>query len=615
MTKLRVLSVNLALLAVGAATACESTESSPSGPGGGVVGDGGAADCVEVPTDCSTVTPLKNADIQGGKVLAARTCWSVDEDLNLASGTLVVEQGVVMRFGTNKGLRVTSGGRVSLRGTCESRVRLTSKDDASTFQGVRMTDSQGADNTWTYAVIDRGGDQRWTGANYSDGALYLEGTTKLQMDHVTVSRSKSHGLIAFGEADFAFASGALTGNLTPAYLHPQVVDRLPGDVILTDNTNAYIRVAFGNTDRIAGARRWAAHALPLRIEERVRLEGDLTIDPGARLQFAQGTSLRVVAGATLTAKGAADNKITFAGAANTRGFWQGIQIESGGIGTPATIGATFDHCEISEAAGTAWTGNAESKAAVYMDSTAAAAITNTTFRNNAYYGLWADNEARLPGFASNVFTGNTRVMMLHPDRVGELGTGNTLTGNDEDAIRVVLANTNRLSADASWKAQGVPYFIDDRFIVEASLTIEAGVAMRFAQARGMVVDDKGSLTVAGTAAAPVTFAGMNEVATGYWQGVQIKSNSPKNTLSHVKVLHAGSNGWNGDPESDAAIFLSNNASVALADVTLGPGGGYGVHIEGPASPITCSAVAFTSLVKGAVWQNTPAPGALLGACP
>lgn len=206
-------------------------------------------------------------------------------------------------------------------------------------------------------------------------------------------------------------------------------------------------------------------------------------------------------------------------------------------------------------------------------------------------------------------------MVLHPDRVGELGSGNALTGNDEDAIRVVLNNTNRLSVDATWKAQGVPYFVDDRFSVDANLTIEAGVTLRFAQARGVIIDDKGSLTVAGTAAAPVTFAGVNEVATGYWQGVQIQSNNPKNTLSHVRILHAGSTGWNGDPESDAALFLSNNASVALADVTLGPGGGYGIYLEGPTNPITCSAVTFTSLVKGAVWQNAPAPGTLLGACP
>lgn len=616
MTNLRLFfSINLALFTATAA-ACTTSETSTSSPdgGGGGGGDGGTAtDCIEVPTDCTTLTPLKNADIQGGKTLPARTCWTVDEDLSLGSGTLAAEAGVEIRFATGKSLRVSSGGQLALRGTCESRVRLTSKDASSSWKGVRMTDSQGADNAWTWVVVDYAGDERWTGADYSGAALFLDGATKLQMDRVAISRSKSHGLLAFGETDFTFAHGTLAGNVTPAYLHPQVADRIPGDVVLDGNTNAYLRVVFGGNDRVEGAHRWAA--LPFRIEDRFTVAGDLTLDPGAKLEFSQGKSLIVDAGGTLTAKGTAERPIQLVGAASTKGFWQGIQIKSGGIGTPVTIGATCDHCVISDAGGTNWSGAAESKAALYMQDASAAAITNTTFRNSGHYGLWAGDKARLPGFASNTFTGNARVMLIHPDRVGELGSGNALTGNEEDAIRVGFNNTDKVSVDATWKDQGVPYAMVTRVAVEAALAVDAGVTLRFAQSQGMIVDEKGSLTVNGTAAKPVTFAGQNEIATGYWQGIQFQSNSAKNTLAHAKVVHAGSDGWNGDPESDAAIFVADDASVSLSDVTLGPGGGYGIHLAGAASAVTCGAVTFSSLVKGAVWQNTPAPGTLLTGCP
>src|SRR5690606_21884971 len=133
-------------------------------------------------------------------------------------------------------------------------------------------------------------------------------------------------------------------------------------------------------------------------------------------------------------------------------------------------------------------------------------ITNTTFKNNAHYGLWAGEKSRLTGFASNVFTGNTRVMVVHHDRVGELGSGHTLTGNEEDVLRVGFGNNDRVSVPATWKPQRVPYWIVTRFFVAAALTIEAGVTLRFPQAEGVIVEDTGSLTVSGTAAAPVTFS-------------------------------------------------------------------------------------------------------------
>lgn len=611
MTKLRVATLNLALLAGAAACTTGSSESTPTSPDGGGGGGGGGTECTEVPTDCSTVADLHNADIKGGKTLPARTCYAVNEDLVVADGTLAAEEGVVLQFATGKSIRVQSGGQLKLAGTCESRVRLTSKDPAASWKGVRMTDSQGSDNAWTYAVIDYAGSDRWTGAVDSDAAVYLDGSTKLVTDHVTFSRSKSHGLIAHDQADFSLASPTFDGNVTPAYLHPQVADRMPGDVVLTGNTNGYIRVAFGNNDRVAGDRRWAA--LPFRVEDRFFVSGNLTIEPGASLGFAQGKSLIVEAGGTLTAKGSAERPIKFAGAANTKGFWQGIEIKSGGIGTPATIGATFDHCEISDAGGTNWSGAPESKASLYMNDASAAAITNTSFRNSGRYGLWAGEKSRLPGFANNTFAGNARIMLIHPDRVGELAGGNMLTGNEEDTIRVGFGNNDRVSVDATWKDQGVPYTASDRFFVAAALSIDPGLTVRFPQDRGVVVEDTGSLSVNGTEAKPVKFVGENEVATGYWQGIRFDSNSAKNVLTHLTVAHAGAVNWNGNAESGAAIFVSNNASVSLSSVSLGPGGGYGIHLAGAASVVSCSTVSFTGLVKGAVWQQS-IPG-VVATCP
>jgi hypothetical protein len=564
-------------------------------------------------TDCSTAIELTNDDIAGGTTLAAGTCYLVNENLVLDDGIVTAEAGVVLQFATNRSFDIRSGGQLELAGTAAAPVRLTSQDPVATWKGVRLNDSQGSSNAWSYAVIDRAGDDEWTGADYSAAAVYLDGSTTLQMDNVSISNSESHGLIAFAEVEFSFSAGSFEGNETPAYLHPQVVSSIGADATFSANANDYIRVTFGNNDVVTGTHSWPAHRY--RVEQRSQVEGDVTIAPGAVFEFAQDVSLIVESGATLTAVGTDSAPIEFRGAANTRGYWKGIEIESGGTGTPVTIGATFDHCTISDAGGQAWSGAAESLAAVYLQDTSAAKITNTTIRNSGRYGLWAGNNARLPEFGSNTFSGNARVMILHPDRVGELSGTSTISGNDDDGIYVVFGNNDRVSTDASWRDLGVPYVVRDRFYTEAALTIEAGVTVQFPQDQGLIVEEDGSLIANGTAAEPVVLEGQNDVATGYWQGLRIQSNNPNNKLTHTTVENAGANRWTGDGESDAAIFLDGNARISLDNTTLGPGGGYGVHLSDEGSVLGCSAVTFTSLVKGDVWVDDPSPGAAVTGCP
>ena len=597
----------LASLGVLAAACTSSTSDPPTAPDAGPVG------CIEEVTDCSAPLELKNADIQGGKTLTAKTCYRVSEDLNLSSGTLSAPEGVVIQFATGKSISVKSGGQLKLAGTCPAPVKLTSQEAAGSWKGVQLDDSQGADNDWTYAVVERAGSAKWTGAADTEASVYLSGATTLKMDHVTIRESKAHGLYATEKVDFSFTAGTFEKNVTPAYLHPQVADRIPADVTLKENTNPYFRVVFGNADSVEGAHTWQAHVF--RIEDRFFVKGDLTILPGAKLEFAQGKSVLVEAGGTLTAKGTAERKVTFAGAASTKGFWQGIQIKSGGIGSPPTIGATFDHAVISDAGGAAWTGDGRTKAAVFMFDTSAASITNTTFRGNESYGLWAGEKSQIPGFAANTFTGNGRAMYVYPDRVGEMAATSTLTGNDEDGIFVSFGNTDRVNVPQTWKDPGVPYNVMDRFFVEAALTIDAGVVLRFSQGHEMIVTDKGSLTVNGTAAKPVTFKGQNEIATGYWKGIQIQSNSDKNVIAFATIAHAGSNTFTGAPESDGGIYIDDKARLSLNTVTVGPGGGYGIVLGGVDSVLGCSTVTFGALVKGPVWQSQPGPGTLLQTCP
>jgi hypothetical protein len=142
---------------------------------------------------------------------------------------------------------------------------------------------------------------------------------------------------------------------------------------------------------------------------------------------------------------------------------------------------------------------------------------------------------------------------------------------------------------------------------------EMGVAL--ALRRGVIVKDTGSITTKGMATSPVTFKGKNEIATGYWNGISIESNNANNKLTHTNIAHAGAQKWTGDTESDAALFVKDSSLIALDTVSFGPGGGYAVHLSAPSSALTCKTVTFTGLVKGPIWKDDPAPGAVLSGCP
>lgn len=579
-----------------------------AGGDGGAGGEGGAG-----PEPCAETTELTNSEFVGGTTLEAGSCYVVNQNLTLDDGTVTIEEGVSLEFATGLSVHVRSGGTLRIAGTSAAPVRFVPQDPLVTWKGIRLQDSQGSANVWEHLEIEGAGSVNWSGANYSGAAVYLDGSTTLTMDNVSIRGSKSHGLVAFEDVALTFRDGTFADNETPAFLHPNVVKGLGGETVFSDNANEHVRVAFGNTNTQTGEATWAALEVPYRFENRVYVQGDLTLEEGAVLEFAQNTELVLGSSGTLTAEGTEDAPIVFRGAAATRGYWKGIAIQAGGGGNPVQVGATFDFCEISDTGSTTFSGRADTVTAIYMGGISAAQITNTTFKNNESYGIWASADARLPGFANNTFTESGRAMLLHPERVGELSGTSTITGNDVDAVHVVLGNTNTVGSDATWKDLGVPYVILDRFYVEAALTIEAGTVLEGAQERGITVREGGSLTAVGVAGNEVVFRGQEAVETGFWQGLRFQTNSPANSLTHTIIEHAGSTTWTGAATSDAAIYVDNGAQVTLDNVTLGPGGGHGVFIGNASSSLSCTDVTFDSLVKGNVYDNPG--GSVLAACP
>ena len=115
--------------------------------------------------------------------------------------------------------------------------------------------------------------------------------------------------------------------------------------------------------------------------------------------------------------------------------------------------------------------------------------------------------------------------------------------------RAALATTTIAGgtlANQTWTAAGSPYLIEGDVTVTGSLTIEAGTVVQFYSIDGLAagVDPSrielnvdGALTIAGTAASPVTLAGLNNVSKTSWYGISTAQDKTVN-IDHAIIQNA-----------------------------------------------------------------------------
>ncbi|MEN0060521.1 MAG: hypothetical protein AAGA48_00150 [Myxococcota bacterium] len=556
--------------------------------------------------DFSTCEELTDAQFVGGLVLEEGSCWRVEEPLNLSDGTVTIEPGVSIGIAADLGVRVQPGGMLRMAGTEEEPVTWTTGDPLIGWTGIQVLGA-GSDNAWEHATIEYAGSDRWNGATWSAGAVFLDGNASLTLENVTIRGSAGHGLIATSDVQLATQNLVFEANDTPAFVHPDVAGNLTASFI--ENTNPYVRVGFSNNDVVIQDQTWAALGVPWRIEDRFYVEGAMALEPGTTLEFSQGASLRIQTGGSLDAQGTETNPIVFRGTSSMRGFWQGIAVASDGGAIGA--GIVLQHAEIADAGSDDWNGRNGTSAALWLNSASTASVTQTTFRRHDRYGVWASDEASLARFGDNRFVDGGRAMFLHPDRVGELDGTSVIEENDLNRIDVVHGNTDSVTFDATWRDLGVPYAIRDRFYIEADVTIEPGVVIEVQQDTSIIVDDDGRFDAMGTADRPVTVQGAEERTGGFWTGIQFAGGA-LSTLNHTVLRDTGANRFTGDGESAAALFLTAIANVSLNDVTIGPGGGYGIYLADEDSALSCGQVGFSNLDAGAVYDR--ATGAVLPGC-
>jgi hypothetical protein len=182
-----------------------------------------------------------------------------------------------------------------------------------------------------------------------------------------------------------FENNTFTANARAMIVHPNRAGAIANSNQIQGNTEDRIRVTFGNTDAVTTAQRWSHVTTPYLIMDRTFVQNDLSIDGGAVLEFAQDASLRVTNGGTLSADGfvvgGVAERVTFRGAEDLVGYWQGIEINTASARNRLTV------VDIMNAGSAAWFGGANSTASINVTAAGVLDLSNVQFAKTGGYAM------------------------------------------------------------------------------------------------------------------------------------------------------------------------------------------------------------------------------------
>ena len=497
-------------------------------------------------------------------------CYEVTGTVEVIDGaTLTIDAGVTLKFAEEVQMTVSSGSLVAV-GTADEPITFTGMESTRGYWGgLRFTNSNSTSNALRYVTIEYGGGYWDANLIVTSGAT---GTCKVAVSDCTLRESGTYGFLIEGydTTVTTFANNTVTGNAMGA---GKIAAKLVGDL---DDSSTYT----GNDEDIvwifAGTvetdQTWPAIDVPYYVDTSAGLyiEADLTISPGATLQFADANEkLDVIHTGSLHAVGTAADPITFAGAASTRGSWGGVRF------TNSNSTSNVLHYVTIEYGGGYWDANL----IVTSGATGVCkvAVSDCTLRESGTYGFLIEGyDTTVSAFANNTITGNAMgAGKIAAKLVGDLDDSSTYTGNDEDIVWI-FAGT--VETDQTWPAIDVPYHVDTSagLYITADLTISPGATLEFADTNErLYVAPTGSLYAVGTAANPITLTGATLTA-GSWGGVRYDgTQSASNRLEYVEILYGGGYYFG---NLDLAASSQHQLEITVGDCTFSHSSKWGVSI-------------------------------------
>ena len=399
---------------------------------------------------------------------------------------------------------------------------------------------------------------------------------------------------------------------------------------------------------ITGDTTWTLAGSPYLVDGSVTVatSATLTIQPGAVVKFASGTSLFVSSGA-LAAQGTAAQPITFTS-------WKDDSVGGsapGSDGSPApgdwhmiyilSSAATFEHCVVRYGGSSSY----PSGAIDVSSNTPASTLTvrDSSVTDCAYAGIdFAGGSLAVSGSTFGGSSGSGYAMRLGGTLSNLSLAGNTASGTAYVNLAGLLTSDTTLPA-------GLPYELSWGLTVRAAtLTVAPGAVLKgdYPNSRILTIDE-GTLVAQGTAAQPITFTSVDDdsvggsapgsdgsPAPGDWHMIYILSSAA--TFEHCVVRYGGSSSYpsgaidvsSNTPASTLTVRDSSvtdcayagidfaGGSLAVSGSTFGgsSGSGYAMRLGGTLSNLslagnTASGTAYVNLA-GLLTSDTTLPAGL-----
>ena len=328
--------------------------------------------------------------------------YVVEQNVTVTGAVLNIDAGVTITFKAGTGLTVLSDGYLVARGTASQPITLTGQAAVPGYwNGLHFSASDASSNSLEYVTIEYAGGYDFFGWESARACLVLSGSggAPAQISVTNCTLRHSAGVGFFTDENVVindFSNNTFTQNATGAgHTNAAVASFLDKSSTYAGNTVDRVRVA---GDTVDTTQTWAAIDVPYVLLGTVTVQGFLTIEPGATLQFSSGTGMTVLSAGSLSALGSAASPITFTGEVAVPGHWNGLYFSVSD--SPAN---QLDYVTIEYAGGYKFFGWDTARTNLVL-SESQAAITNSTFRHSDGWGVWVSNDSTVNG---DLATANT----------------------------------------------------------------------------------------------------------------------------------------------------------------------------------------------------------------
>lgn len=137
----------------------------------------------------------------------------------------------------------------------------------------------------------------------------------------------------------------------------------------------------------------------------------------------------------------------------------------------------------------------------------------------------------------------------------------------------------------------VDYLVTCEVHLNGDVTIDPGTVIEFQTDAGFQINDNGSLSVNGTADAPVLLTGVDKTA-GSWKGLLFDSDDTKNSMSYTNVEYAGGAAFNSNGDLGAVIVWANT-KLSMNNCKVSMSAEYGLNADYEGAELTLNNNTFT----------------------